>query len=85
MSQIYGHFRWCHHALGGTTKAQRPTFLGSGSPQTFPSKSACEEVARISFLTTRALRMGQPSQAALKCPQAEGAESAAVSHAADSA
>lgn len=55
------------------------------SPRTFPSESACEEVARISFLTTRALHMGQPSQAALKRPQGKGVEFADVSHAGDSA
>lgn len=32
MPQMYGHFRRCHHALGGTTKPQWPTLLGSGSP-----------------------------------------------------
>ena len=35
MSQMYGHFRWCHHALGGTTEAQWPPSWGQAVPTDF--------------------------------------------------
>lgn len=65
-------------------KPSGPPSWGQAVPRLFLASLLVRQWQE-SPLTTRALRVGQPSQAALKCPQVEGAESAAVSHAANSA